>query len=206
MKKLASIVLILALCLSALPALAATGDAILGRDESDYLYFNYSFPIGDTLYLSAGQTLYLYHVGDPDLTMRTINLPERTDGGYDELIPFTDGEALYALGLSITYMDDHNEFNGAKLYRLNEDGDAFTPEAIGDVDWSELVEYYDQDAYPTRPDCVLGAPGKAYVRACDNSGDYGLYELDLTTGATRKMAALAEIYGVTPSRDGAILV
>ena len=206
MKKLASIVLILALCLSALPALAATGDAILGRDESDYLYFNYSFPIGDTLYLSAGQTLYLYHVGDPDLTMRTINLPERTDGGYDELIPFTDGEALYALGLSITYMDDHNEFNGAKLYRLNEDGDAFTPEAIGDVDWSELVEYYDQDAYPTRPDCVLGAPGKAYVRAYDNSGDYGLYEIDLSTGAMRKMDELTEIYGVTPYRDGAILV
>ena len=49
MKKLC-ILLALAMALTCLPAMAAEGDALLGRGEENKLYFKYCFAVGDTLY------------------------------------------------------------------------------------------------------------------------------------------------------------
>lgn len=207
MKKLTSILIILALALAAVPALAAEGDAILGREEDNTSYFNYGFLLGDTFCMASGSTLYTYHVGDADLEERDIEAPERDDVNInDEFLPFADGETLYALDLMTSY-DEHSQFGGAQLCRLTEGPEnTLVPEKIVDVDWGDLVEYYDEDSYPTRPDLMLGLAGKVYFRAYDDSGNYQLYALDLTTGTMEQLSELRDAYAVTYYRDSALLV
>ena len=209
MKKLTSILIILALALAALPAMAAEGDAILGRGDETPNYYNYAFPVGDTLYLvSGGTTLYTYRLGDADLTERQIAMPEHEgdDSLNDELMPFSDGEALYALDLMIRY-DEHSQFEGAALYRLTEGADGgFTLEKTVDVDWSDLMEYYDEDSYPIRPESPVGLNGKVFFRAYDNGGDYRVYALQLDSGKVEPLSELRDINGMTLYRDGALLM
>ena len=207
MKKLC-ILLAFALALTVSPAFAAEGDAILGREEDNYTYFNYGFGVGDTLYMvSGGVALYTYRVGDAAMTERIIQLPDReADMSSDDLFPFACDGALYAIDLRTSY-SEHAQFDGAELYALNDDGaDGFTMEKVADLDWSEFVEYYDEDSYPTRPENVIGAAGKAFIRAYDNNGDYQLYVIDLATGAMERVSALDDAYCVTPYRDGMLLV
>lgn len=207
MKKLFSILMILALCATALPALAAEGDAVLGREEGNTMYFNYAFAAGDTIYMSTGgMAICSYRVGAPDVQQHAINVPDIRDSEYHDLSPFSDGETVYALDLVTDYQEEHTEFIGARLYTLNADGDAFNAEKVCDVDWSDLVEYYDQDAAPTRPDFVLGVPGRVFARVYDNTGEYCLYAIDLATGDIQRVEELKSVFAITPYRDGALLV
>ncbi len=208
MKKLLSILITLALALAAIPALAAEGDAILGREEEDLIYFNYSFPAGDTLYLVSGASIvYTYHIGDAGMEELEIETPEHEDnpGLSDELIPFADGETLYALDLMTSY-GEHSQFEGAAIYRLNagEDG-TLKPEKVCDVDWTDLVDYYDEDSYPTHPDFAIGLGGKAYLRAYGDAGDYQVFSVDLSTGAMAELEELRGTTALTLYRDGALL-
>ncbi len=206
MKKLC-LLLALVLAISAMPALAAQGDIVLGRDEENRIYFNYAFPAGDTVYLSpGGPVLYSYHVGDADYAEHTITVPE-TEGNLSyELFPFADGEDLYAIALLTRYGDSSSQFEGAKVYRLIPDGDGFSMEENGDLDWDDLVEYYDTDSYPVRPEGMLGLGGKALFRAYDQSGDYFLYAADVTGGAVEQLSELKGIYNMTPYKDNTLLV
>ena len=206
MKKLC-LLLAFVLALSAMPALAAQGDIVLGRDEENHIYFNYAFPAGDTLYLSpGGPVLYSYHVGDADYVEHTVTLPEGDMNLSYELYPFADGEDLYAIVLLIRYSEGGTEFEGTKLYRLIPEGDGFSMEESGDLDWDDLVEYYDTDSYPVRPEGVLGLGGKALFRAYDQSGDYFLYAADVTSGAVEQISELKGVSSMTPYKDNTLLV
>ena len=83
MKRICIILLALVLALCCVPALAAEGDAILGQGGEEALYFNYSFAIGDTLYLVDYDTVYTYHIGDSDFQPYTFELVGLDDGSYD---------------------------------------------------------------------------------------------------------------------------
>lgn len=206
MKKLC-ILLALVLALAAVPALAAEGDAILGIEEGNTYYYNNCFAIGDTLYLaSGGSSLSTYHVGDGDVTERMIQMPEHEDdSAYDELYPFAAGGELYAIDLVTSY-GEHSQFDGAQLCALKPSEDGYTVEKLLDLDWADLVEYYDQETYPTRPESILGVGGKAFFRAYDNSGDYQLYAVDLSSGAVECQSELANAYAMTLYRDDTLLV
>ena len=208
MKKRLCILLILALALALVPAFAAEGDAILGKDEDGGMYFNYAFAQGDTAwFVTGGTTLYAWRAGDADLTEYTVAMPEREAGENlsDDLQPFcVDGE-LYALDLVTSYEEDA-QFVGAVLYRLTGEGTELTPEKVGDVDWTDLTEYYDQSSYPTRPDGLIGLPGKAAFRAYDSTGDFRGYMLDVATCRLVCLEEIQNIAGLCNYRDGALLV
>lgn len=209
MKKRLCILLILALALAAVPAFAAEGDAILGKDEDGgSMYFNYAFAQGDTAwFVTGGTTLYAWRAGDADLTECTVAMPEREAGENlsDDLSPFCVDGQLYALDLVTSYEEDA-QFVGAVLYRLTGDGPEFTPEKVGDVDWSDLTEYYDQNSYPTRPDGLIGLPGKAAFRAYDSTGDFRGYTLDVASCRLECLEEIQNLAGLSNYRDGALLV
>lgn len=209
MKKLC-ILLALAMALTCLPAMAAEGDALLGRGEENNLYFNYCFAVGDTLYAVGYSSLYTYHVGDPDLREYVYDQPSEDDVPRDfALMPFASDGKLYALNL-VTRYGETTEFEGAKILALTlRDDNTVGYEPLCDVDWSDLIEYYDDNAYPSRPDGVLGLQGgKAFVRAYDvqGSGDYMVFTIDIQTGKREPVDSLRDVFAVAAYRDGALLV
>ena len=208
MKKICFI-LILALALTALPALAAEGDAVYGKEpDGGSLYFNYGFPLGDEAWFcSGGTTLYSFRAGDEALTEHEIELPERTGGGSygDDVLAFSADGQIYALDLVTSY-SENSQFVGTVLYRLTGDGAELACEKVCDVDWDDLVEYYDQDSYGSRPDVIIGVSGKALLRVYDGAGTNCVYTLDLSTGRMEQVDALNDFYAATPYRDGMLLV
>lgn len=208
MKKIC-ILLILALALTALPALAAEGDAVYGKEpDGGSLYFNYGFPLGDEAWFcSGGTTLYSFRAGDEALTEHEIELPERTGGGSygDDVLAFSADGQIYALDLVTSY-SENSQFVGTVLYRLTGDGAELACEKVCDVDWDDLVEYYDQDSYGSRPDVIIGVSGKALLRVYDGAGTNCVYTLDLSTGRMEQVDALSDFYAATPYRDGMLLV
>ena len=206
MKKLA-VLLALALVLASIPAFAAEGDAIVGHEDDGYIYFSCAIPMGDTLCLACGNTLYTYHVGDADLTEKTIAMPEREDGTIsDEVMPFAAGGQLYVIDLMNSY-SEHAQFEGAELYRLEDDEDGgYRMEKVADVDWGDLVEYYDEDSYAIRPSGVLGAAGKAFIRVYDTNGNYILCAIDLNTGSMERLSEIKDVYNMTLYREDTLLV
>lgn len=209
MKKRLCILLILALALAAVPAFAAEGDAILGNDQDGgSMYFSYAFAQGDTAwFITGGTTLYAWRVGDADLTECSIALPEHEGGENlsDDLMPFCVDDQLYALDLVSSYEDD-TQFVGATLYKVTGEGPEFAIEKVGDVDWSQLTEYYDQSSYPTRPDVMISLPGKAAFRAYDSSGDFRGYTLDVASCRLERLDQLQSVNNLTTYRDGTLLV
>lgn len=205
MKRICALLaLLLAIC--ALPAMAAEGDAMLGRTDDGTTYFSYCFTDGDTLYMTSWDSvLYSYRVGDADLTLHGYVLDIEEDSDV-AVLPFCDGEKLYALTLTTVYREDVTDFQGAVLGELVPQGDDFRFEPICDVDWSDLVEYYDDNAYPTRPEAVVGMGGKALLRYYDASGSNVLSALDLQTGTMSAVDAVTDVSAMTPYRDGTLLV
>ena len=208
MKKICFI-LIFALALLALPALAAEGDAVYGKDpDGASLYFSYGFPLGDEAWFSSGSiALYSCRAGDEDLTEHTIVLPERENGASygDDLLTFAADGQLYALDLLTSY-GENSQFVGATLYKLTGDGEELACEKVCDVDWDDLVDYYDQDSYASRPDAIVGVSGKALLRVYDNTGTNCAYALDLSTGSLERVDGLTDFYAVTLYRDDTLLV
>lgn len=210
MKKLC-VLLALVLALTCLPAMAAEGDALLGRGGDDgNLYFNYCFAEGDTLYASGYSSIYTYHLGDPDLREYVFVHPEDEESTRDyTVLPFASDGQLYALYL-VTRYAEVTEFEGAHItaMTLNDDNTAIF-EPVCDVDWSDLIEYYDDNAYPGRPDCVLGLQGgKAFVRCYDvqGNGDYAIFTIDVNTGKREPVDGLRNVMAVTPYKDSMVLV
>ena len=206
MKKLC-LLLILALMLTVIPAYAAEGDALLGEDD-DALYFNGMYAQGDTAYMfTYDNIIYKYRLGDTEMTSYQILLPERDEpGASDDLIAFGMDDKLYAIDLISVY-DEETEFLGAELFELTLSDDATaTMNKVLDLDWSDLVEYYGQSAYPSRPETVLAMDGAAFMYIYDESGTYQVFCLDMATGKIRRIDELHDTSVMTRYRDGQLLV
>lgn len=208
MKKIC-ILLALILALACFPAFAAEGDAILGLSNESTLSFNYCFSIGDTLYLVSYGNLYTYHVGDSDLKAYSIAVPEDQFVGMSSFeyaaLPFAADGKLYALSLVTEYGED-TEFKGAYITELtlNDSGDAAST-VVCEVDWSDMVEFYDNSSYPIQPDIIIGGQGTAFARYFDNMGDYKTVGIDLATGLTLEIDELTGAYTIAPYKDGKML-
>lgn len=208
MKKIC-ILLALILALACADAFAAEGDAILGLSSEANLSFNYCFSMGDTLYLVSYGNLYTYHVGDSDLKAYSIAVPEGQLDGLSSFeyasLPFAADGKLYALNLVTEYGVD-SEFKGAYItdLTLNDSGDAVS-NVVCEVDWSDLVEFYDNSSYPIQPDIVIGGQGKAFARYYDNMGDYRTVSIDLASGQTFDVQELGGAYAIAPYKDGTMI-
>ena len=208
MKKIC-ILLALVLALASVPAFAAEGDAILGLSNENTLNFGYCFAQGDTLYLVSYGNLYSYHVGDSDLKEYSINVPDdlKIESGSFEFatLPFAADGKLYSLNL-VTEYGENTEFKGASITELTlqDSGDAKSA-TVCEVDWKDLVEFYDNSSYPIQPDIIIGMGTHAFARYYDNQGDYRTLSIDLTTGATQEVDDLSGAYTITPYKDGALL-
>lgn len=204
MKKLC-IILALLFALSCLPAFAATGDVILGREEGNSVYFNRAFTDGETLYMVTYDNLYTWHVGDAAMKAYTYGL-ERNASEDVTIVPFLCDGQLLGIVLRTTY-SDHTNFEDATLYdlTLGEDGTVGFEERRR-VDWDDMVEYYDQDSYAAAPDSIIAADGKAYLRHYNSQYDYVVSALDLETGRTEEIDALNNAYDITVYKDGLLLV
>ena len=208
MKRIFIALLAMVIALSCLPALAAEGDAILGHDEEDMYYFNYSFASGDTLYLVDYSEFYTYHVGDSDMKPYSYELSEMDGDNFDvTTLPFEADGQLYALNL-ITEYGDTVEFAGANLatLELREADETAAMKVVCDVDWSDMVEYYDDNTYPVRPEAIIGVGGKGLIRYYDSQAEYKTLSLDLADGSLTPVDALDGAYTMTKYRDGALLV
>ena len=206
MKKIC-LLLAMVFALSCLPAMAAEGDAVLGVSEDNRLNFSYCFSMEDTLYLAGYAELYTYHVGDADLVEYTFDLPELGDGSYDvATLPFGTGGKLYALNL-ITEYGESASYYGANVVELNlqEDGSAAYANQV-DVDWSDMLEDYDENTYPIRPDSIIGAAGQAIFRYYDSEGKFKVSSLDLTTGSVTAIDELDDAFSITAYKDDTLLV
>ena len=208
MKKIC-ILLALALALTCGTAFAAEGDATLGVSDENKLNFSYCFSLGDTLYLVSYGTLFTYKVGDSDLREYSINVPEDLSietGSFEyTTLPFAADGKVYSLNL-ITEYGENTEFKGANVTELTlqDDGSAKST-IVCEVDWKDMVEFYDNNSYPVQPDIIIGASGMAYARYYDSQGDYRTLSIDLASGATHDVEELTGAYTIAPYKDGALL-
>lgn len=205
MKKLC-LLLALVLALSTIPAFAAQGDMLLGRDEEYPYYFNYGFPMGDSLGLASGNTMYVFRLGSDALEEHQIEVLQQESGSALELFPFAVNGELYAIGLATQY-GEQAEFEGATLYRMVPgEEQAYGLEEAMSLDWDNLTEFYGSESYATRPEGVIGVGGRACFRAYDASGAYRLYVLDVDTGRIDSVDGIDDLYNMTPYREGTLLV
>ncbi len=204
MKKLCMILALL-FALSCLPALAATGDVVLGRDEENSIYFSRAFTDGETLYMAAYDRLYTWHVGDAAMAEYTFAL--ENDMNVDQVIlPFLCDGQLYAIVLRTSY-SEHTEFEGATLYALTLGEDnVIAFEELRSVEWDNLVEYYDRDAYAMQPDAIIAMDGVAYLRHYNSQYDNVVSALELDSGRMEQVDALDNAADLTTYRDGKLLV
>lgn len=208
MKKIC-VLLALVLALACIPAFAAEGDAVLGLSDENKLSFNYCFSQDDTLYLVSYGNLYTYHLGDSDLKEYYIEVPEETtvaSGSFEYItLPFAANGKIYSLNL-VTEYGEYTEFKSASVTELTlqDDGNAKST-LVCDVDWKNMVEFYDNNSYPIQPDIILGMGTQAFARYYDFQGDYKTVSIDLTTGATKDVDELMGAYSIMPYKNNTLL-
>ena len=215
MKKIIATVLALALAFSLAGALAAPGDAMLGRgaDGGQEVYYNAVFAEDGVLYLTAYNVIATYRIGEAAETTYLVEMPEyqpsNDEAGCNWSVLFfgCDG-AVYAVALLSEY-GDHNEFIRAALCEVSFEGEG--DEAIArltekaELDWSDMVDYYDQESYAHEPESVLGFGGMAYMMTYDSNYDRQVRRLDLATGGMEVLGDLSDAYTIARYRDDTLL-
>ena len=199
-----ALALILAL---ALPAFAAEGDIVLGRDAEQSVFFERAFALGDTLYLSGLDALYAWRTGDEALTSYAYDLGGQSLVNQVSAVPFAWGDRLCAFTLASSYDGEAQNFDGAALAELTlgEDG-SITGQKLVDVDWDELVEYYDKSAYANRPSDIVVRGDRAFLRHYDSHYSFAVSAVDLNSGRLERLYALDGAYAIAAYRDDKLLV
>ena len=216
MKKIIALLIAAILAMSALSALAAPGDAILGRGEdgSRDSYYNGVFAEGDTLYLTSyDRLLSVYHIGETNTTDYEVRVPESEDGeenvNWDVTVFGCDGQ-LYAIALKSIY-DEHSSFDSAWLCDVTLEGEGEDAAAVVtrkfELDWEDMVEYYDQESYANRPQSLTGFGGKAFMLAYDgSSGEQQVRAMDVETGEMEVADEVGDVYAICRYRDDLLLI
>ena len=208
MKRFLALLLAAMMILSCTAAYAAQGDALLGRGADDEnLYFRACFTDGDTLYLCSFENLYTYHVGDADLTSYewAVALDESEDTGVTHY-PFERDGQLYAIDLYTSY-GEYTEFVRAEIapYEL-QDGKVVSAGAGTTIDWSDMLQYYDQDCYPVEPQNMQRVGSKLFLQYYDDQGDNNWRVIDLDAMKLNDLPDFTDVNSITPYRDGTLLL
>lgn len=230
--KLYKAILALLVCLCmAFPAVgfAAEGDAVLARrnyetGEGFQDYINYTVTRGDELVLIGGEAVYTWHVGEADLTaypwdtgtgngLYSYESIEDEDGAMTNisrsaLAAYSDGEEVYiVVGEQILEEDDgYFTFEGASLAKIVlEEGKAKTePVEESEIDWEELIEYYEEESYPRSLERCVYADGVLYGVTYGASG-MEAYAIPTDGGYSAILEDITEPQAIATYKDGKIL-
>ncbi len=209
MKKLISLILMLALALLPAAALAGTGNANLGRDMNEKYGDSImgAFVVGDTLYVNGYSNLYTYRIGDAELT--PMEMPRLEPGENESPNPdrvFTDGERIYAL-VAVYDTSENYTLKRAELRELLIEGDAVKYGDPLEIDITELTTNYgDESDYLIQINSVCCAGGYAFMSVYDDMGQAKIYALDMATGTGSFLEDLENAFSCTPWKDGQVLI
>lgn len=210
MHKLLSILMVLALILAPLSALAAQGDANLGRNFYETYRDNISgiFTVNDTLYVYGYKGIYAWQVGDADLA--PIAFPEQENSGdtYSSIQSiFADGETIYALIATYLSSDTTYSLERVELIPLEIEGDAVSYGDATELSRDDLVvNYGDENDYMIQINSVCCADGRAYLCVYNDMGESAVYMLNLSDGSGMFLEDLVNPLACTPYEDGHVLI
>lgn len=230
MKRWKALIAMLMCIALAMPAgLAATGDAILARrdyntGEGFDDYINYTLAVGDTLVLIGGNGVYTWKPGDADLTanpwddehmegLYSYNSEEDEDGemvhtSSQALAAYSDGEDVYlVVGLqTMIESDGYYTFEGASLSKLViEDGRTrVEPVEDSEIDWEEMVEYYEDESYPRNVEKCVWMDGVLYAVAYGTS-DMQAFAIPTDGGYSEVLEDVPAPRAISKYKDGKLL-
>ena len=231
MKRL-SILLAVVLVATMLPmaALAAPGDAVLARDNSEDFddFIQRAATDGSTLYLWGNKGVYSYRVGDENLTLFEIDqsyadglnsLVEATreelesqdpeeyvNWNYQQLEFFCDGGKLYVLMSLNEYSQQGGRCDSVTLMEIAlADGTATLTPVIEGIDWSDMVEEYDNYSYAPGSEACMAIDGTLYM-LCYSNGGYEIHTMDIATGKTDMVEGIPNAFTMAPYKDGKLLI
>lgn len=215
---------LLCLCLLSGSALAASGDAVLARrdyenNEGFQDYISSTIVRGDELVLIGETALYTWKVGQADLTDFTWDEnryaavfaedEEEADefGSYtSQICAFCEGNDIYVVLGREEYDEDGSSFAGAFLAKVFFDGETATLEAVedGELDWEELIEYYEDESYVRYAEQSCCIDGTLYVLSYGSS-DMEVCAVPLDGGYSTVLEDIEGPRGMTSYKDGQVL-
>lgn len=208
MKKLISILLMLALLCAPAGALAAKGDAVFGRD----MYETYDDGIygacvmGDGVYMYGSSHVYTWKIGEADLTALDLEMPESGENqSYSIARIFSDGETLY--GMVTLYESGENKYSLKRL-ELREielaDGKARLGEPR-ELDATNMTVDYGNgpNLFQINDLCCIG--DRAFMYVYDDMGNSKVYAMNLADGAGSYLDVEQPVQ-ITPYADGQLLI
>ena len=204
MKKLLSLILMLAVTLLPISALAASGDAILLRRGEDG-YNSSVFSIAEVegaIYALTYDGLYVFASGETKPVHYDFPLSSAVDDGDDDedtavsrsvsaLIAYEGRPCVIVAGMETEYEgvgEERMSFStveGVWLCELTlEDGKAAVGEELTELDWSDLVQGGGDSEYLAQCDLPTVVGDTLYFASYDESYERVLVATDLTDGDT----------------------
>lgn len=213
MNRILACIIALMIALSAAGALAAPGDAMLGRstDNNYENYYSGCFAVDDTLYVFNGANIATWRAGDAALVDYTFQFLSK-EGEEDvtwSCWPFAANGKVYALAFATRY-GENTEFLRAVLCEVSltggsDDGNLAKLTEKTPLKWDDMINYYDQDSTATEPQSCVGMGNLCCMLIYADSG-MQLRLLNLDTGDITVAEGLPDICAVTPYKDGGLLV
>ena len=204
MKKLLSMILMLAVTLLPISALAASGDAILLRRGEDG-YNSSVFSIAEVegaIYALTYDGLYVFASGETKPVHYDFPISSAVDDGDDDedtavsrsvsaLIAYEGRPCVIVAGMETEYEgvgEERMSFStveGVWLCELTlEDGKAAVGEELTELDWSDLVQGGGDSEYLAQCDLPTVVGDTLYFASYDESYERVLVATDLTDGDT----------------------
>lgn len=231
MKKLLSMILMLAVILLPVSALAASGDAILlrrGEDGYNSSVFSIAEVDGD-LYALTYDGLYVFASGETKPVHYDFPLSSAVDDGDDDedtavsrsvsaLIAYEGRPCVIVAGMETEYEgvgEERMSFStveGVWLCELTlEDGKAAVGEELTELDWSDLVLGGGDSEYLAQCDLPTVVGDTLYFASYDESYERVLVATDLTDGDTdvyypADLGAEISLDSFCAYKDGQLLV
>ena len=231
MKKLLSMILMLAVTLLPVSALAASGDAILlrqGEDGYNSSVFSIAEVDGD-LYALTYDGLYVFASGETKPVHYDFPLSSTVDDGDDDedtvvsrsvsaLIAYEGRPCVIVAGMETEYEgvgEERMSFStveGVWLCELTlEDGKAAVGEELTELDWFDLVQGGGDSEYLAQCDLPTVVGDTLYFASYDESYERVLVATDLTDGDTdvyypADLGAEISLDSFCAYKDGQLLV
>lgn len=231
MKKTYRMLLAVLLCMCLIvptAAFAAPGDAVLARSDTDGEnrfddYVQFYFARGEELVLVGGECLYTWKVGEADLTKyewaeerynafyeEGEDADETTSLYFSDLGAYSDGTDIYLIVGRTDYDANGNStFSGAYQGKVvfGDDGlITLEPVEDGELDWEELVEYYDEESsYAASADQSVWIDGTLYIYAYGSSG-MAIYTVSTDGGYSDVLEGTEDVQSLAKYKDGQLLL